>query len=303
MVNFVSSWASPHPYELPPDSDLSLRVNIRTFLSLILAFSFAGASVGLAQTAIVENFSTAGGLTGTTPTSGLSGATWTNISGSTGLTVSSGALTIAGAAGEAAQLNFNATDVATGTVYLGFDFTVNAAGSISTNDTVSAIVGFRSGTAASGNYALSFGDFRPSATAQTTSSAPSTTTSQVAVGIFTSSSFNASSAPLSVWSAPLTRGTTYRVVLGFDATNNTGSLWINPTSINSTSISLTGVSNDPRGIFVREGATTHGSSTFDNLSVSTSFATASAIPEPSTYAAIAGVVALIGAVILRRRRK
>jgi len=257
----------------------------------------------LAQTAIVENFSTASGLTGTTPTSGLAGATWTNISGSTGLIVSSGALTIAGSAGEAAQLNFNATDVAAGTLYLGFDFTVSASGTISTNDTVSAIVGFRSGTASSGSYALSFGDFRPSANAQTTSSAPSTTISQVAVGIFTSSSFNASSAPLSAWSTALTRGTTYRIVLGFDTTNNTGSLWINPTSVSSTSITLTGVTNDPRGIFVREAASTHGSSTFDNLSVSTSFTAASAIPEPSTYAALAGAVVLIGAIVLRRRRK
>lgn len=278
-------------------------MNMSTLSSAILVLSFACASVGLAQTAIVENFSTAGGLTGTTPTMGLAGATWTNISGSTGLTVSSGALTIAGSAGEAAQLNFNATDVATGTIYLGFDFTVSASGTISTNDTVSAIVGFRSGTASSGSYALSFGDFRPSANAQTTSSAPSTTTSQVAVGIFNSSSFNASSAPLSVWSTPLTRGTTYRVVLGFDTTNNTGSLWINPTSVGSTSITLTGVTNDPRGIFLREGASTHGSSTFDNLSVSTSFTTASAIPEPSTYAALAGAVVLISAIVLRHRRK
>lgn len=276
---------------------------MKTRLSLIISFFAFSQIEAFAQTAIVDTFSSGSALTGRAPDSGLGGATWTNISGTTGLTVSGGTLSIAAAAGEASQLNFSASNVASGTYYMGFDFTVSSSGTISTSDTIQAIAGFRSGTAGSGSYALSFGDFRPSTNAQTFSGAPSTTTSQVDVGIFTGSSLNATTSALTAWSSPLSRGTTYRVVLGIDASNNTGTLWINPASSGSTSITITGITLDPRGVYLREGASSHGAITIDNLSFTSDFNTAAAIPEPSTYAALFGVAALIGAIWQRRRRK
>lgn len=249
-------------------------------------------------TPITENFPTAGSLAGSTPASGV--GSWTTISGSGGLSVSGGALSIAGAAGQSAQVDFASGNLSTGTVYLGFDYTVSASGTISTSDTVSGVVGFRNGPASSGTFALSFGDFRPSAAAQTNSSLASNTTSQVTAGIFTGSSINATTSTLTAWSSPLTRGTTYRVVLGFDIAANTATLWIDPTSTASTSIVLAGVSADPRGIFVREGSSSHGAVSLDRLYASTSFETASAIPEPSAYAAIGGALALAGALWWRR---
>jgi hypothetical protein len=274
---------------------------MRTLFTLTLFSAAACVPAAFGQvTAIVDTFSTTGGLTGSTPNSGV--GSWTNISGSTGLSVSSGALTIAGAAGESSQLNFSSSNVTSGTIYMGFDYTVSSSGSISTSDSVSAIAGFRAGTAASGTYAVSFGDFRPSAAAQAFSGVPATTTSQVAVGVFTGSSLNASTSALTSWATPLTRGTTYRVVLGFDLTNNTLSLWLNPTSISATSVTLSGITSDARGVFFRAGATTHGSLTIDNLNVSTDFATAAAIPEPATVASLF-CLGLVGIAIWRESRR
>ena len=252
-------------------------------------------------TAITDMFSTAGGLTGTTPSSGV--GSWTTISGSSGLAVASGKLTIAGVGGEASQLNFSSSNLTSGTVYMGFSYSVSSSGTISTSDSISAIAGFRVGTAGSGTYAVGLGDFRPSAAAQTFSSVPSTSTSQVVLGIFTGSSLNASSSTLTAWPTPINRGATYRVVLGFDLTNNTATLWLNPTSTSSTSVTLSAVSSDARGVFFREGAATHGNISILNLNVSNDFSTAAAIPEPSTYAAFFGGAALMAAGWHRRRQK
>lgn len=255
-------------------------------------------------TPIVEDFSTAGALAGSTPGSGV--GTWTTISGSGGLNVSGGALSIAGASGQSAQLNFSSSDLSAGTVYLGFDYTVSSGGSIGTSDSVSGVAGFRSGAASGGSFALSFGDFRPSGAAQTFNGLAANSTSQVTAGIFTGSSLNATNTTLTAWSTPLTRGTTYRVVLGFDTAANTATLWIDPASTASTSVVLSAVAADPRGVFVREGAASHGAVTLDRWYASTSFETAlaaSAIPEPSTYAAFGGAAALAGAVWWRRRER
>uniref|UniRef100_UPI00404A05DA PEP-CTERM sorting domain-containing protein n=1 Tax=Cephaloticoccus sp. TaxID=1985742 RepID=UPI00404A05DA len=71
----------------------------------------------------------------------------------------------------------------------------------------------------------------------------------------------------------------------------------------STSITLSGITSDARGVFFRQGAASHGQSFVDNLNVSVDFNTAAAlaaVPEPSTYAAILGAMALIGALVVRR---
>ena len=250
-------------------------------------------------TAISDDFSNVGNLSGSTPDSGV--GTWTNISGSGGLSVSSGVLNIA-SSGEAAQLNFSSSNLTSGTLYMGFDFTVSSSGTIDTSDSISAIAGFRTGTASGGSNAVSFGDFRPSGSAQTFSNLADTSTSQVVVGLFTGASENAATSSLTAWATPLSRGTTYRAVIGFDLGNDTASLWIDPTSSSSTSITLTNVTSDARGVFFREGASSHGTLGADNLNVSMDFNTAAAIPEPSTYAAIFGSMALAGAIWHRRRK-
>lgn len=254
-----------------------------------------------AQT-IEEDFPTDGVLSGSTPDAGI--GDWTSISGSPALAVSSGILTIAAGGGESSQLNFNASNLSSGTIYMGFNLEIDSSGSISTSDSIQSIAGFRVGTAGSGTNALSFGVFRPSGAAQSFSSIPTTSTSQVVAGIFTGSSLNATSNNLSGWATSIDRGTASRIVIGFDLTNDSGTLWVNPTSSGSTSITLSGITSDARGVFFRQGAASHGQGFVDNLNVSVDFniaAALAAVPEPSTYAAILGAMALIGALFFRRR--
>ncbi len=92
--------------------------------------------------------------------------------------------------------------------------------------------------------------------------------------------------------------------------NDTSSLWINPSSStfggSAPSASLTAVGGtDQADIsqFLLRGAAGSPSGLFDELRVGTSWAdvTPAAIPEPSTYAAILGGVALLGVAARRRR--
>jgi hypothetical protein len=281
-----------------------LPMFLRAFPVAFALSIFAFANSAKAQFAgIAEDFSTTGNLAGTT--ADTASGSWASISGSGGPVVSSGALSIAAASGDAAQLNFSATNLSVGTIYFGFDFTVSSSGSLGTSGTISAFTGFRSGTASTGSNALGFGAFRPTGDAQSVSGLSSTSTSQFYAGLFGGSGHNATSSPLTAWSAPLDRGTRYRAVIGFDLSNDLAQLWIDPSSSSSSSITLTALTSSPRGIFVREGAASHGSVTLDNFNVAQDFDTAaglSAIPEPSTYAAIFGGIALISAAIHRRRR-
>lgn len=275
---------------------------IHLFPPAVAILVFCGAAQ--AQfTPIVDDFSTAGNLTGSTPDSGV--GNWTTISGSAALVVSSGTLSLIAGAGEASQLNFSSSDVTAGTLYLGFDFLINSQ-SISTTTSASAIAGFRAGTPASGSYSLGFSTFRPTSAAQTANTLPNTTTSQFAVGIFSGSTANiATIGTISGWNGALDMGTRYRAVIGFNLTGDTASLWISPTSSGSTSITLSGIPASARGAFLRQGAATHGAVTIDNLDVTTDFDTAAAIaiPEPSTCAAIIGAVAVAGVMFRRHMRQ
>ena len=290
---------SPHPHFA--DMKPHLLPLARRISAVGLAMLAVVASAQF--TAITDDFSTTGNLTGSTPDSGV--GSWTLISGTTGsIQVSGGSLTINGAGTtEAAQVNFASSNLTSGTIYLGFDFNL-ATQTISTTASASAIAGFRTGTAASGSYALGFATFRPGASSQSANSLPSTTTSQFDVGIFSGSSATISTAgTISGWASALNMGTTYRAVIGLNLTTDTASLWINPTSSGSTSITLSAVAADIRGVFLRQGATSHGVVGMDNLAVSMDFNTAAAIPEPSTYAAIFGALALAGVALQRRRAK
>ena len=268
-------------------------------LPLLLASAL---SVSAQFTPIAEDFSTSGNLVGSTPDSGV--GSWTQISNSSpALSVSSGSLGLAASSGESAQLNFASSNLSTGTIYMGWDFTVSASGTISTGDSISAVAGFRSGTASSGVFELSFGIFRPSAAAQSFSGVASTATSQVAVGIFTGTSLNASSSNLTEWSAALNRGTQYRAVLGLDMDGDQARLWIAPATQDSPSIALASTAA-VRGVCFRQGAASHGAVSIDNLVVSQNFAAAAAaVPEPATFATILGLFALAAASRRRPARR
>lgn len=288
-VNFNSNYMNP--------SRLLRSACILAVFALLRAVSHAQ------FTAITDDFSTTGSLTGSTPDTGV--GNWTNISGTSGaIATSSGSLSLAAAGStEATQVNFASSNLSSGTIYMGFSLNVSSSGSIGTNDSISSIAGFRVGTAVSGSNSFAVGVFRPSTNAQTFSSAPSTTTSQFDIGIFTGTSFNASSSVLPVWASALTRGTTYRVVLGFDLTNDTASLWVNPTSVTSTFITYSSVTDAVRGVYLRQGISTTGNITIDDLAVSQIFNTAAAVPEPSTYALFGGVAALSLVFIQRFRSR
>ena len=270
---------------------------------LLLASALAIPVSGFAQfTPIADDFSANGLLVGSSPDSGV--GTWTQISNtSPSLSVTSGALNLAASSGQSAQLNFAAGNLSAGTIYMGWDFTVATGDSIATGDTIQAIAGFRSGTAASGAFEVSFGVFRPSGSAQAFSGAPATTTSQVSVGIFTGSSLNAASNDLTEWTSALNRGTQYRAVLGLDLDNDEVRLWIAPASPASPSITI-GSTAAVRGVFFRQGGASHGSVTLDNLTVSQNFGVASAaVPEPGAFSLLAGLAASAAALSRRRHRQ
>jgi len=102
----------------------------------------------------------------------------------------------------------------------------------------------------------------------------------------------------------LTFGTTYTAITSYDFDTGAASLWINPTSITSPSISATAnILNIGTAVtsFAFRQAAGNTTQTIDNLVVGDSFA--SVIPEPSSAAALAGMFALAGVMLRRRRRE
>lgn len=122
-------------------------------------------------------------------------------------------------------------------------------------------------------------------------------------------------------STVLNFSTNYRIVVRYDfvagAANDQGTFYVSPTQatelLNSAATSTitwggsTAENASLAAFTLRQGTASSAPtiSSFDNLIVSTSFSSAaniSAVPEPSTYAALAGALALAG-VIAHRRRK
>ena len=99
----------------------------------------------------------------------------------------------------------------------------------------------------------------------------------------------------------LSYGANYSVVLGFDFTSGLSTLWIDTTSITDTNITTSAVdsANDISAFAFRQGSSSPDQEiTIDNLIVATTFA--EVVPEPGTYALLAGMFAL-ASVMLRRR--
>jgi PEP-CTERM motif len=246
---------------------------------------------------ISDDFSSTGALTGTSTDAGS--ATWSNISGTSGsITTGSGVASLSTSTSESTQVKFTSGtgDLSSGTFYFGFTLNVSVQ-SISTATTIQSIAGFRTGTAGGGSFALGFGTIRPSGAAATALGIPTAGLSQVSAGIFSTSS---SSTTIAGWATPLTEGTNYRIVIGLDLDSDVATLWINPISTSSTSVTLSGITADVRGVFLRQGNASTGNSTLDDLVVSQTFATASAVPEPATYALFGGL-AVLGLAAFRRR--
>ncbi len=100
-------------------------------------------------------------------------------------------------------------------------------------------------------------------------------------------------------------GTAYRIVMGYNNSTDTHTLWIDPltTEVGTPDLSITeAVTSSPNGFFIRQ-STTWGAGlaawTLDDLSVATDFENAvTVVPEPSVFAFLA-----LGAALLRMRRR
>ena len=105
----------------------------------------------------------------------------------------------------------------------------------------------------------------------------------------------------------LSLNTTYHVVVRYDLIAKQTTLWVNPASSASTSVTATdavGTQADLTAFDLREGVSgttgAPGVIALDNLAIGTSFSQVSPVPEPSAYAAIfAGGLATFA--LLRRR--
>jgi hypothetical protein len=127
--------------------------------------------------------------------------------------------------------------------------------------------------------------------------APSTVGSDFVFGITGS----ASSAP-TTWGTGLSFGTDYKVVVSFDYDTEVSTLWVNPTSVSSTSVNNTGTFQDPAtAIAFRQATGATSVETIDNLIVGTTFADVVPTPEPTTLA-LAAVGGLAGLAAIRRKR-
>lgn len=109
----------------------------------------------------------------------------------------------------------------------------------------------------------------------------------------------------SMWSQAFTTGVTYRVVLGYDASADEHTLWVDPGLSDEATpqFSMTeAVSSAPNGVYFRQ-STTWGADlaswTVDDLAVATDFANAvGLVPEPGTLVFLA-----LGAALLHVRRR
>lgn len=101
------------------------------------------------------------------------------------------------------------------------------------------------------------------------------------------------------WGSGLTFGNTYKVVVAYDYDDGDSTLWVNPTSEASPSVTFNGGLSDDITSFGLRQAGGNSSQVVDNLRVGDTFA-AVAVPEPHEYGLMFGGV--LGAFALWRRR-
>ncbi len=253
------------------------------FATFVCGAVVAGLFAGAANAAIVLNepFTYSNGELGA-----ASGGAWALHSGTGGQTIASNQLAI----DDNGTGDYNrafTSPVSSGTVYAAFDLTVLSSDQPSST--------------ATGGYFAHFGRYSTGTTVDTgafisrlTAYRPSGSTA----GKYTLA-IGAAANPTVNWGTELDQDTTYQVVIAYNLGTNVASLWVNPSSEASTSVTNTGGSPANLAAFMfRISGTSDGDKTIDNLRVATTFNEATGIPEPGTLA-LAGLGLL--AMATRRR--
>lgn len=253
---------------------------MKKFATLGLAVAFAlalNSTPAVGDILFTEGFDYANGSLVT-----VSASNWQRHSGTTGqIQVLDGKITLTDSQSEDVN-RLTGTVLTSGTIFGGFDFSVNAPAAGSGSDS---------------EYFAHFGNGTSSFAARMEISA-ATGAGDYGVGISNSSSTDAT------WATDLTFNTTYRAIIGYDRDTGLAQFWLDPASSGDTSLlTSTSVSNDVEGFYFRESnSSINETIVVDNLVVGTTFDDVldfSTIPEPGSWV-IMGMVGLIG---LARRRK
>jgi len=215
----------------------------------------------------------------------VSSGTWATSSGTVGqMDVASGKVNLTSTESEDTNRDFTATG--SGTLFFGLTSVFSAL------------------PTATGSYFAHFWDKETGANTDffgrlTVRQTPST--SQLLFGIANDTGNTA------VYSATeFALGSTIRIVVGFDFSTMTSTLWINPVDVSSPSVVdpvvavFTGAATTLGGLSLRQ-ATGIGTFTVDDLVVGTTFGDVVAIPEPSTSALLSGAAGMILWTLRRRR--
>lgn len=215
------------------------------------------------------------------------GTGWTIHSGTGSKNVSAGAFVIDDDTTSDYNKGLSST-VSSGTVYASFDVTFSTS-DIPGSGTALYFAHFKDNTLTTGTAFRT----RIFANRPTGSAAGKFTLGLASIGGGTNA------ADFSAWSPTLDLGTTYKIVTSFNVGTGVSTLWVNPVSEASTSITSTGGSGQSIGAYAfRVAGNTDGDKTVDNLLVGTTFG--DVVPEPASF----GLGALVaGGLLVRRRRR
>lgn len=271
----------------------------RSLVCTILLAGFALASAHAQSVYEPFAYTVGGNLAGNT----LGAAAWKSINSNAEPTIASGNLSVAGLAAASgnsvtlpggnhkeALFPFTTTPVSSGTLFYSFALNVSTAP-----------------TAASYMFGLATGDTNYGATVWLQASGAG-----YQLGISNRSNATTTYAP-TVYALGQTVFIVGSYTFNAGAGDDSSSLWINPSAatfgddaIPSATVTVTG-GTDMTALsqFLIRGANGSPTGVFDELRVGTTWSevtTAAAIPEPSTYAALLGALALAGVVLRRRSR-
>jgi PEP-CTERM motif len=256
-------------------------MNMLKTLAVAVALAGAGASSVSGAVLVDETFTYGNGnLVGQNPPVGTAWAAH-SAAGTRPVQVTSGAAVIShGSSGEDINIGFEggATAGAGETMYSSFDLTVP--------DPAAAVV-----TSMFAHFLQGTTNF----TARVYVTAPTTSGFRLAI----SNDSSITDADGEAFSGDLSFGTTYKIVTSYNFDTTQGTLWINPVTSGSPSITATdpGFSNAVAAYAMRQDTTGNTSQTIDNLLVGESFA--EVIPEPTSLA----LLSLGGLGLLRRHRR